>query len=288
MERDTHSRGITGIVHNSIQKWTFMRKTSKLTMILLAITMTGCSVYNQARYPLAWAAKEGNLPEVERLASANPASVNVQEDRYGTTPLHQAAASGQYDIAKYLLDHGAQPNARDFEQATPLYYVGGHPRKNSPQLAELLLQRGADVDAETKDRMTPLHVAALHDDAQDEIAMVLLQHGAKMDLRMVDGSTPLFLAALAAKEKVALLLITKGANVNISDNTGNSPLHAAAARNLDQVVKALIAKGATVNAKNNKGDTPMDIAFLTVLKGKGNAEILGVLKRSGGLSQYVR
>ena len=72
------------------------------------------------------------------------ASVNITEDDASATPLHIAAMSWRYDIALLLLDRGAQINARDRDGHTPLLAAAVNADCN---MIRLLLHRDADLDA---------------------------------------------------------------------------------------------------------------------------------------------
>jgi ankyrin repeat protein len=48
------------------------------------------------------------------------ANVNARSD-YGFTPLHFAAARGDYEVVQFLLDHGADPTVRSHDGNTPLH-----------------------------------------------------------------------------------------------------------------------------------------------------------------------
>ena len=114
----------------------------------------------------------------------------------GCTPsLHKAAREGDADRVRKLLDAGADVNIRNANkgrlQYTPLHWAAhyGH-----LEIAELLISRGADLDAED-----PAY------------------------------STPLYLAAEEGYPKVVEFLISKGAEVNVKSNTwGYTPLDRAA------------------------------------------------------------
>ncbi|MGH9731018.1 MAG: ankyrin repeat domain-containing protein, partial [Candidatus Acidiferrales bacterium] len=58
----------------------------------------------------------------------------------GHSPLHEAAAGGKLEIARLLLDHGADPNARTDDGQTPLSMAES---KGQTEPATLLRQRGA-------------------------------------------------------------------------------------------------------------------------------------------------
>lgn len=88
-----------------------------------------------------------DLSAVKVLVAAG-ALVN-SANRFGSTPLHQAAVRNQKDIAVYLLDHEANINARDSSGDTPLITA-----RFSPDVAILLLERGADYTAKNSSGAT--------------------------------------------------------------------------------------------------------------------------------------
>jgi hypothetical protein len=109
----------------------------------------------------------------------------------GFSPLHLAAYFGQYEAARLLLEGGALVSvvSRNSLGVTPLHSaVAGRHR----ELVELLLSRGAAVNARQSGGWTALHSAAQHGD-KDTIA-VLLQHGADIAARNADGKRAVDLA----------------------------------------------------------------------------------------------
>jgi ankyrin repeat protein len=113
------------------------------------------------------------------------ADIHVRNE-FGTTPLHLATSAwvkrDQVDIMQVLLDHGANPNARDDDDATPLhnsswwektYHV---PRRGTVEGVRLLIKHGAIIDAEDNQGRTPLQLAL--DYGRDDIAACLKEHGA--------------------------------------------------------------------------------------------------------------
>ena len=89
------------------------------------------------------AAEEGDLPEVERLVSMGSAFERFDDISF--TPLHYAVRGEQYKVAQLLLSKGADVNAHESEKArdTPLAEAT---RGKYPEMVELLLKNGADPD----------------------------------------------------------------------------------------------------------------------------------------------
>jgi hypothetical protein len=113
----------------------------------------------------------------------------------------------------------------------------------NPFTVSKLLAAGADVNANMKSGMTPLHSAAILN-AKD-VAVVLLAHGANVNTADDEGSTPLHWAAEGNARAVAELLLAHGANVNARDRQGRTPLRRALAQKASAVADLLRAHGGT-------------------------------------------
>ena len=139
------------------------------------------------------------------------------------TPLHAAAAAGQVDAARLLLEAGA-----DIELigllGTPLHHAVAGGR---PAVVELLISYGADVDALDAYGSTALHIAA--EQGHEEIAAALLAAGADVNAAHARAqSSPLIDAIHAREPALVRLLIAAGADGNAVDmNCGRSALHIA-------------------------------------------------------------
>lgn len=79
----------------------------------------------------------GDHREIAEMLLAHGAEVNAGAG--GTTPLHGAASFGRAEMAAWLLDHGADPNSRNYEDKTPLQVALDH---EHTAVAELLRARG--------------------------------------------------------------------------------------------------------------------------------------------------
>ena len=71
---------------------------------------------------LFWAAYDGKLDVIKELFKSKELDVNLCGSDY-YTPLHAACFSGSREIVELLLDKGAQIDASDIDGYTPLYYA---------------------------------------------------------------------------------------------------------------------------------------------------------------------
>lgn len=95
-------------------------------------------------------------------------------------------------------------------------------RKNDLDEARAELAKGADVNAqEPVSGVTPLSWAALHSHA--EMAGLLIEHGANLEARNRDGARPLHASAFLGHTEVVKLLIESGADIEAKDDKGATP-----------------------------------------------------------------
>jgi hypothetical protein len=159
---------------------------------------------------------------------------------------------------------------KDDDGWTPLHEAAG--KGHNKEVAELLIDNGADVNARDEDGDTPLDWADRRN--QTATTALLRKHGGKTGEELRTGITPLQQAARDGHKEIAELLIAEGADVNAKNDYGWTPLHWAASRGHKEIVELLIAKGANVNAKNKYGTTPLDMA--------NDRETADLLRKHGG------
>jgi uncharacterized protein len=127
------------------------------------------------------------------------------EDRAqdGYTALHLAAYFGRLEVARLLLEHGADPNSVAYNESrvTPLHSAVSARRRD---LAGLLLALGASANAVQKGGWTPLHAAAHNGD--EAIVDLLLLRGADPTRPADDGRTPIDMATEAGFGSMAEML----------------------------------------------------------------------------------
>jgi len=123
------------------------------------------------------AAAVGLADRVAAHLDGEPGSVNSYSHD-GWTPLHLAAFFGHTEIARSLLDRGADINARSrstrFARENTALHAAAANRQT--KVAELLLERGADVNARDGHGYTPLALAA--GSKSDILVILLLDRGA--------------------------------------------------------------------------------------------------------------
>jgi RNA polymerase sigma factor (sigma-70 family) len=164
----------------------------------------------------------------------------------GYTPLHEAAAHDRLEIAALLLDYGANINARTPGGLTPLHEAVF---SNHRDMARFLLAHGACVNSAPAGETTLLHGAVMK--GYQESARLLLEHGADANTRARSGRTPLHWAALKGYATIVELLLSYGARVDLRDELGRTPLDWALARGQHASAQILRAFDA---AKNDQDD----------------------------------
>ncbi|MCJ1386589.1 hypothetical protein MMC17_009715 [Xylographa soralifera] len=138
-------------------------------------------------------------------------------DSQGRSPLSWAAARGDSQKVKILLEYGANSNLADRQNNSPLHY------SKTATCSELLLRHGADVLSRNCWGATALHTVCRGNGDLSLLAF-LLTSGADPNLRDHDGQTPLHDAALKSNTACINSLIAHGADVNVINISGDSPL----------------------------------------------------------------
>ena len=202
--------------------------------------------------------KADETPVAEKakiLKSLLNEDVNAR-DADGDTLLHQACISGRPDVAKLLIDNGADIHVENIYGYTPLKLACDH---KSPEIVRLLIKSGADINVQDYLGRTPLQFA--FGEKLYDIATLLIKKGAAINEKDSGGLAPLHWACLRNQSDIAALLIEKSAYINDPDDAGRTPLHWAAGRNYQNITQLLIDNDADINAQDNEGRTPLHLAI---------------------------
>ena len=250
-------------------------------------------------FPLLAALSRGHT-EVAELLLKHSADIDVRESM-GKTILLMALSSFKMEndvlkIAKFLLTHGADVNARDVTFTSSLHLAE---ESGMQQVVAILLKHQADVNSQDNHGQTPLHRllrGGMYDDRNSDHVRLLLEHGAEVNRRDEENQTPFLLAIQLGWFRAAQILLKHGADLIVEKNhdkslwhllsdswiydedevlehalllsklgveinrcNGNdeTPLHLAMGRNRFRLAEFLLEHGADVNAENNRGMTPL-------------------------------
>jgi len=198
--------------------------------------------------------------------------------------LFKALKAQDYSAAIEWLNKGASATATDKHGRTPLHYA------NNLELARLLIEKGADVNAMGAESVLPALIkntkpitikdyAPLHLLTSTDVVELLLNNGADVNILGKYKVTPLHRAAdLKDSSPLVKLLLEHGANVNARASYNTTPLLEAmfyASRDSLEVVKLLIEYGADINAQDNSGHSALhfvrngDVVVVKYLLKKG-------------------
>ncbi|XP_033230269.1 ankyrin repeat, PH and SEC7 domain containing protein secG-like [Belonocnema kinseyi] len=206
-------------------------------------------------------------------------NVNAFIPRTKTTLLHVVNMEGTYEMAKTLLERGANVNVVDAFNFTPLHYACSNVKINfsigsmstessfdssalikDPKVVQLLLEYGSALEIETiSQRETPLLLSC--QSGYLEIFKLLLQHGA--DFYAVDrfGQNVLHKAVQSAHPGLIKIILDKGFDSNHKNSLGRSPIHEYySSKGTPEVLDLLIKFGADINSRDYCENTPLHTA----------------------------
>ena len=187
----------------------------------------------------------------------------------GSTPLHVASQCGNAEVARLLLERGADIYVRNKTDQTPQHLLLAMCSNKKPDddvdTIRFLVEPDADVDAVDDNHSTPLHRASYHGNLK--LAQLLLERGANINTRNKVGQTALYrvLAGLdddssACYFDTIQLLLENGADVDALDDAQWAPLHVASENGCAKATRLLLKYGASVHLQNKQGQTPSQVA----------------------------
>ena len=173
-------------------------------------------------------------------------------DRNGRFALYFASSEGHAEVARLLIEHGADVDKRYDHFTTPLYLAAG---KGHTEIVRLLIGKGADVHVRSETGGSPLLRAAGQGHA--EIVRLLIESGANIDVDNIFGHNALILATGNGHSDVVGLLLEKGIRIDGKTDDGKTAFKVASEkefkagndgnramkRRYGKIVEMLVAKG---------------------------------------------
>lgn len=205
------------------------------------------------------AIRAGDLDTVESMLARNPELLTAR-NRDDREPLHEACILGEVPIMELLVSRGADINARSKAENTTLHwavhaFVGQEVRG---EMVAILL--GLDPELATArniNGLTPLHWSG---NELPETIQLLLDSGADLDAQDKNGLTPLQHWVRYWEDDESEFLIGAGADLELTDDLGRTALHLAAIGGRHEKYRMLADAGGNLNPRDQAGLTPADYA----------------------------
>lgn len=116
-----------------------------------------------------------------------------------------------------------------------------------------------DIDVVNSSGLTPLHIAIKKTDFK--MAQILLDRGANINHQDNNGNTPLILAVKKKNLELVTFVVLSGGDVNLANSDGITPLHQAAFSGNEKIVDFLLKAHANPHLLNNDGYSAYDFAM---------------------------
>jgi len=171
--------------------------------------------------------------------------------------LFQAIIKHEFEEAiKLFKKHKLDINYPGLCSCTPLMELVS--RCDDEAIINFFLDQGASfTNKKAATEEMALHLAARAGKAKT--VQILLERGAEIEARTKEGQTPLMIAAENGQDEVARVLCEQKADVDATDDRGNTALHIAAQSSSKVIIQLLLNKGADSEARNNAGKTASEI-----------------------------
>ncbi|MCX7008323.1 MAG: ankyrin repeat domain-containing protein [Kiritimatiellaeota bacterium] len=203
-----------------------------------------------------------------RWMKSKPELIEKKDD-YHCTALHYAARYGRIQTAKWLIKHKADVNTVAYNQFTPMHVV------ENGDVARLLIQAGANLDAKDAWGKTPLQAAA--EMKKTNVCGAILASGYLLDLK-----SALMLGKRDAAKKILREnpAVVKAVETNSDLWMNTSPLGVAAAQGDFEMVTLLLQAGAPVNAVTERPNAGEMTALCNAVWA-GHYEVAELLCKAG-------
>lgn len=224
------------------------------------ITLPHNHIFNMQNNTLLHLTTKFDRIEIATLLIERGADINIGH----YPPLATAARNGSNKVAKLLIDRGANKYSID----SALNEASQH---MNLELVQILLDAGAYPNWSTNSCL--FRVSTYN---SVDIAELLIEYGADVNIRGFKNQTPLFEASRYGSEAIASVLIKHGADVNAKDEDQRTSLHVLSCYS-GPVLKLLIDHGAHINSVDKYKYTPLMNIIENLCKNPSGDETLKVL-----------
>jgi ankyrin repeat protein len=241
-----------------------MNRISNVSLFFVILFMITINIHAQEIFD---AIRKADLTKVKELVEKDPQLVKAKNARQ-STPLHVAVDVNNEPIARYLIEKGADLNAVNGNNWTPLFYA------KEKEIAKLLVEKGADINLNASNG-TALSWLLLY--RRKEVAEYLLEKGVKLpEIGTIQSIGLLIQSLKSGSIKFLEIYMQQGFNPFYESKENNNLLHYASESNSVELIEKLIILKLPVNKTNIFGFTPLHIAAL-----KGNTQAVKLFTQKG-------
>jgi uncharacterized protein len=185
----------------------------------------------------------GNYDAVAKYCSAGM-DVNAPVGREGRSLLHYACRYGNLDIAKLLVENGAFVDAVDADGRTPLLLAAAYWQE---ECVWFLIQARSSLEIKCRGGNTIVHYLAAMGFLKAIQYIVSIEPSKEFGIKNIDGATPLHFAAQHGRTTICRYFLQRASHLRCNDLTakdrsGNTPLNLACANNHEKCALFLLAE----------------------------------------------
>jgi len=201
--------------------------------------------------PIHLASYTGN-DQLVRFLIEHGASLNTPSPKSGYTPIFLAASQCKFHTLKLLLEHGADLNAVAPEGATLLHVSAGY---GAFDIVKFLLEKGFPLEQLDDNKATPFLYSCISGNL--ELVLFFLKSGANIHQRTKQKESCIHLAV--NQPSIMLEFLNRGIFVDSAKEDKETPLHLALREGQWRTAKILIERGANISSENSEGKTPIEV-----------------------------
>jgi ankyrin repeat protein len=208
-------------------------------------------------FPLFTAIEAGNANVARELLSKDPEKqLNHRKKPLNDTPMHLAARRKDGNMAKVLIEAGAQVDLQNGEGQTVLHLAS---IMGDEATVRVLFMARANPNIQDNEDRAAIHLAAERG-YSNIVEFLVEKFKASIYERTRDGSTLMHIAAINGHPETAMILFDRGVPLLMPNKFGARGIHTAAREGHVGVINSLIKKGESVDSKTGDNMTALHIS----------------------------